>query len=370
MSTLRAVSIGTRVKPHRIDGTVHSVFADACNIEGADGEIFTLLSSRKPDQPGGIRLALPEGFAFGDRLSAGDRVSCRSGFLRVGDRRFIVDLRHAKTWSGRLPSARNDAVSPISASNWRAAADAFLSMSPTRAREKAGTGSNLRVLATIKSDSFRTERCAPLTQPSPPTRGRGPKGQRSAPGPSPTKWEREGPAQREGEGNRRPSQRPSVMIAGIARAWDFADALTRALREKDREAARGAMRSLIGCGPGLTPWGDDFVVGFLAGYECLSGDREGRRELSRLRRLCCARVAATSDISRSILLDAIAGRYGMPVHALCEAIFSPVSSRCVVGSVRVLMEIGDSSGEATCYGVLSGIAAAASSEALLATLRR
>jgi hypothetical protein len=137
------------------------------------------------------------------------------------------------------------------------------------------------------------------------------------------------------------------------------------------------MRSLIGCGPGLTPWGDDFVVGFLAGYECLSGDPVGGQDLSRVRRLCYERVGTTSDISRSILLDAIAGRYGMPVYGLCEAIFNPVSSPCVVGQVRNHMEIGESSGEASCYGILSGIAAASVSEeltshysALLATLRR
>jgi hypothetical protein len=289
MTSLCAVSTGPRVKPHRIDGTVHGVFADACNIDSAAGEIFTLLSSRKPDQPGGIRLASPPGFAFSDHLSAGDRVSCRSGLLRVHDRAFIVDLRHAEAWCARLPSAGKDLDPSIPASNWMTAADAFRSMS----RESTGSG----------SDPF-------------------------------------------------------------ARVWDFADGLTRALSEKDWEAARGAVRSLIGCGPGLTPWGDDFVVGFLAGYECLSDDRAGRQDLSQLRGLCDERIGTTSDISRSILRDALAGRYGMPVYALCEAIFSAVPSPDVVGRVRDLMEIGDSSGEATCYGILSGIAAASSSQTL------
>ncbi len=293
MRTLSAVSTGPRVKPHRIDGTVHSVFADACNIENGEGEIFTLLSSRKPDQPGGIRLASPRDFAFCDHLSAGDRVSCRSGILRVPGRAFVVDLRHAETWRARLPSARNDVDSSVLASNWRVAADAFPSMSPTLARQSTRS-----------------------------------------------------------EGN------------PFMRVWDLADALTRALSEKDWEAAGGAMRSLVGCGPGFTPWGDDFVVGFLAGYQCLSNDRAGRRDLSRLRGLCGERVGTTSDISRSILLDAIAGRYGMPVYALCEAVCSPASSPDVVGCVRTLMEIGDSSGEATCYGILSGIAAASPSQTL------
>lgn len=293
MSTLSAVSTGPRVEPDRLDGTVHSVFADACNIENAEGEIFTLLNSRKPDQPGGIRLATSREFAFSDHLSAGDRVSYRSGFLQVQDRNFVVDLRHAETWCARLPSARNDSESSILASSWGIAADAFLSMSPTRARNGVGSESN-----------------------------------------------------------------------PFARVWDFADGLTRALSEKDWEAAGSAMRSLIGCGPGLTPWGDDFVVGFLAGYQCLSNDHAGRRDLSRLRGLCRGRVGKTGDISRSILLDAIAGRYGMPVYALCGAIFKPGPGPDVVGRVHTLMEIGDSSGEATCYGILSGIAAASSSEAL------
>jgi hypothetical protein len=267
------------VKPHRIDGTIHSVFADSCNIEGADGEIFTLLSSRKPDQPGGIRLASPPNFAFSDHLRAGDHVSCRSGILQVHGRAFTVDLRHAETWCERLPGSHNDVDSSVLASNWRIAADAFRSMS----RESTVSPSN-----------------------------------------------------------------PLMFVR------DFADALTRALSEKDWETAGGALRSLIGCGPGLTPWGDDFVVGFLAGYECLSGGQD----LSRLRGLCDKRLDATSDISRSILQDAIAGRYGRPVHALCGAMFDPVPSPDVIGPVRTLMDIGDSSGEATCYGILSGIAAA------------
>ena len=242
-----------------------------------------------PDQPGGIRLATSRGFAFSDYLDAGDRVLCRSSILRVLGRAFTIDLRQAQPWHASLPSAGNDVDPSILASNWRFAADAFLSMS----RESTVSSSN-----------------------------------------------------------------------PLMRVWDLADALTRALSEKDWQAARDAMGALIGCGPGLTPWGDDFVVGFLAGYECLSGDQEGRGDLTRLRDFCNERVGATSDISRSILLDAIIGQYGMPVCALCEAIFSPVSKAGVVGPIRMLMEIGDSSGEATCYGVLSGIAAATTSEAL------
>jgi len=290
MRSFSAISIGSRVQPHRVAGTIHSVFADACNMECADGEIFTLLTARTPDQPGGIRLASPPHFSFRGHLSAGDRVSSHPGFLEVPDRAFIVDLRQAETWRRQLPVARDGSA----ASNWNAAADSFLTVS----RETDASNSSL-----------------------------------------------------------------------MMQVRDLADALSVAVSEGDWETASGAMRSLIGCGPGLTPWGDDFVVGVIAGYECLSGDAD-HRTLMRLRGLCSERVATTSDISRSILLDAIAGHYGMPVYDLCEAIIDAGSDLSVTGQIRSHMHIGASSGEANCYGILSGMAAACGDDALLSRLRR
>jgi len=278
MRNFSAISIGSRVQPHRVAGTIHSVFADACNLESAEREIFTLLTERTPDQPGGIRLASPPDFSFRDHLSAGDRVSTRPGYVEVPDRAFVIDMRRAEIWRRQLPLVSGG----VAASNWNAAADAFLSLSPERT-----------------------------------------------------------------------TRRDDAMM----RVWNLADALTQTVSAEDWDAARDAMRSLIGCGPGLTPWGDDFVVGFLAGHECLSGDTGGRT-LTRLRGLCCEYVGTTSDISRSILLDAVAGHYGVPVHDLCDAILDPESNLDVSDQVRGHLEIGASSGEANCYGILSGMAAA------------
>lgn len=281
MRRLSAISIGSRVTPLRVQGTIHSVFTDACNVENAEGEIFTFLTSRTPDQPGGIRLVTPPDFSFGDDLVAGDRVSCQPVAIEVPVRGFSIDLRHADVWSRRLPMARNG----LAASKWQAAAAAFLVIS------------------------------------------------------------------RHGV-----EARPSMMIP----PWDLAVPLTGAVSKKNWEKARGAMRMLIGCGPGLTPWGDDFVAGFIAGYECLSGSG-GEGALTRLRTLCSERVATTSDIGRSILRDAIAGLYGSPVYDLCEAILHPESSLDISRQVRSHMDIGDSSGEANAYGILSGMAAASGS---------
>lgn len=283
MHCFSAISVGSRVKPHRVTGAIHSVFVDACNLESADGGIITLLAARTPDQPGGIRLATPPDFSFRRHLSASDRVSCRPGFVEVPDRAFIVDLRHAASCRRQLPAARIG----VTVSNWEAATDAFLSMS----------------------------------------RGSVPE--------------------------------PSNSATGV---WDLADALTRAVADGDWQTARGTMRALIGRGPGLTPWGDDFVSGFLAGYECFAADQGIGRALTRLRGLCRDRVGATTDISRSILLDATAGLYGAPVYDLCETIVDPGSHLRVAEQVRSYVNIGDSSGEAGCYGILSGISAASGRE--------
>ena len=97
--------------------------------------------------------------------------------------------------------------------------------------------------------------------------------------------------------------------------------LARATRHlRVHEAAR-AVEGLIGCGPGLTPSGDDLIVGFLAGLWSTAGDDPARRTF---RRALCAAVAAaaraTGDISRAYLTHASRGRFAEPLATLAARI--------------------------------------------------
>jgi hypothetical protein len=134
--------------------------------------------------------------------------------------------------------------------------------------------------------------------------------------------------------------------------------LARATRHlRVHEAAR-AIEALIGCGPGLTPSGDDVIVGFLAGLWSAASDDPARHAL---RSALCAAVAAaahgTGDISRVYLAQATRGRFAEPLATLAARI----GAGAPVGEIERLsaaaLRVGHSSGGAGVLGLLLGLAA-------------
>ena len=101
----RAESIGDAV-PLRVSGTVHSVFAHACNIETASGDLVTLLASTQGNGPRGIKLAHAAALLYA-RLSAGQEVLIGQAQLRVPAAAVAIDFAGARVWSGEIA-----AVSP------------------------------------------------------------------------------------------------------------------------------------------------------------------------------------------------------------------------------------------------------------------
>ena len=79
---LDALSAGTEAARGRFNGTVHSVFDNACNVALDDGRLLALLAPRIANVPHGVRIDMPPGFAFASRLIAGRRVGCRADRLR------------------------------------------------------------------------------------------------------------------------------------------------------------------------------------------------------------------------------------------------------------------------------------------------
>jgi uncharacterized protein DUF2877 len=134
--------------------------------------------------------------------------------------------------------------------------------------------------------------------------------------------------------------------------------LARATRELRVHEAGLAVERLIGCGPGLTPSGDDLIVGFLAGLWSAAGDDPAKRTF---RQALCAAVAGaagrTGDISRAYLTHATRGRFAEPLATLVAEIGdgAPVGEieRVTAGALRV----GHSSGGDGVLGLLLGLAA-------------
>jgi Protein of unknown function (DUF2877) len=134
--------------------------------------------------------------------------------------------------------------------------------------------------------------------------------------------------------------------------------LARAARHlRVHEAAR-AVEGLIGCGPGLTPSGDDLIVGFLAGLWSTGGDDPARHTF---RRALCAAVAAaagsTGDISRVYLTHATRGRFAEPLATLATRIGDGAPVGEIERLTAAALRVGHSSGRDGVLGLLLGLAA-------------
>lgn len=120
-------------------------------------------------------------------------------------------------------------------------------------------------------------------------------------------------------------------------------ACTSALKRRDYEAAAGELSGLIGLGIGLTPSGDDFLCGVLAGL-LLSGRRDDPL-FSALRIKIRENLSGTNDISRAFLQCALDYHFSRSIKELPTA--------ATAGDIcRSFGEIGHSSGMDTLCGVL------------------
>jgi Protein of unknown function (DUF2877) len=289
---LAALSAGAQAARGRFNGTVHSVFGQACNIRLDDGRMLTLLAPHLGNVPHGVRIDAPAGFAFSRHLAVGEQVGCRADLLRVVGG-LSVDLGSAHAWRGELPSANVELGMPAVAQAWRAAWRAL-----RRGRPRAD-----------HADATTLSRAL---------------------------------------------DRQGVRLARAARAL-----------ESD-EAAR-TLERLIGCGPGLTPSGDDLVTGFLAGLFSTTGDDSARRAFLEAFCLTVATAAAsTADISRAYLAHAVEGRFAEPLVTLAHHLGAGADRDAIDSITTAALRVGHTSGGASVFGLLLGLATWAPDAALRA----
>jgi hypothetical protein len=132
------------------------------------------------------------------------------------------------------------------------------------------------------------------------------------------------------------------------------------------------MSSLVGTGPGLTPSGDDMLVGHLCGLHALKGvefmqisnQRFARRRPSEilrdLRKDLPTQLANTTSLSASILSDALEGSFNKPLTEFCRALIcyssdnkiNTCSIATLESSLNNLLSIGATSGRDACHGLL------------------
>jgi hypothetical protein len=117
-------------------------------------------------------------------------------------------------------------------------------------------------------------------------------------------------------------------------------------------------RALIGLGAGLTPSGDDLLVGYLAGLWCsVSGMSERAQFVSSLGKAIIQLSQQTTDISRAYLFHASQGGVSSRLADLAEAICHGENSDRLVAITESAMQVGHTSGMDAVSGLLFGLVA-------------
>jgi hypothetical protein len=109
---------------------------------------------------------------------------------------------------------------------------------------------------------------------------------------------------------------------------------------------------LVGLGSGLTPSGDDFLVGALAVLDALA-ERRAHAALARM--IFDLPPGLTSALSECLLKAAAAGYVGEDLHCAVSAVISGMPSRAIAAIGR----IGHSSGWDSMAGILTALRAVA-----------
>jgi hypothetical protein len=276
------------------DATVHSVFRSAVNLRpNNSSRLLTLLTSDQPDLPQGIRLDASNDFSF-DGLPTSGLAHCRDGLLRFDNFPLTIQLTGARRWKCDLSALEVDPAKPTVRAALSLVWDAL------NQRQK------FLEAEIVADDLFR-----PAT----------------------------------------------ATKTAIARKMGEA---TRYLMDSTRQyklTDPSAIKSLIGLGPGLTPSGDDLLVGYLAGLWCtVRGRSDLAQFLASLGKTIVRHSRQTNDISRTYLYHAAHGQVSSHLADLTGAISREENPKRLLESAEAAMQPGHSSGMDAVTGLLIGMA--------------
>jgi len=295
---LHALSAGVEAPTMCFSGVIHSIFHHACNVSLESKALLTLVSSEQGNLSQGIRLGTPPKFTFLDQLRVGQPVACRGGILRISGSELSVDLRTARLWHIDLKGMRVDLRQCDTAQAW---AVAWLELE----NHRRGNGISAMIAA------LPEPRQNPVTSPE--------------------------------------------IMALVERAVHTVSALIEVTRTLQVDGAITAIRPLIGLGPGLTPSGDDFIVGYLAGLWSTAGSESSRvRFLSSLGAWLSQAAAGTNAISRTYIQSAINGNVSEPMATLAQRVGHPKNMDRVQEAARTALQVGNTSGADGVLGLLLG----------------
>ena len=237
---------------------VQSVYRSVVNITTADG-LLTVASPEGGGLPNGILADLgPDWRAIG--LQRGMVVTAGDSAIRVPDAGLEIRFDAAPRWSPRFASSATAAH--VASARWRRRAAATRTIAQARA-SAAGFGALLS----------------------------------------------------RGSSGRSPQGYVEVARPVVAR-------LILALEAGDRDGAAAVAARLIGLGPGLTPSGDDVLVGIEAALHALAQPSAGFLALA-----LGDVEARTTDLAATLLRHAAAGEFAERLHTLLAALLGSDDER-------------------------------------------
>ena len=153
----------------------------------------------------------------------------------------------------------------------------------------------------------------------------------------------------------------AVELGSSRRAWpgsaDLARDLTRALQCHGPQACQPlseAVRCSLGCGPGLTPAGDDVLVGLLAVLGNGIAGATGARTVARLTDALAPWLHTTTELSRHLIAQAARGLPGRALHDLGQALVEGAAPDALDHALATVMATGATSGADACVGLAAG----------------
>jgi len=154
---------------------------------------------------------------------------------------------------------------------------------------------------------------------------------------------------------RRPQQHTSVIDREGAAA---ASALRDACGSLDVERAARQIERLVGWGEGLTPAGDDFLIGLLAGLDAfVQGEPQRLQFRAALAGVISALTPRTTPIAAHYLRLAVGGHCTEPLLRLRRALLCEDNDAVVEAALRNALAVGATSGADTVSGLSAGLRA-------------
>jgi hypothetical protein len=144
--------------------------------------------------------------------------------------------------------------------------------------------------------------------------------------------------------------RPASALSG----WIAATLpqLSRATQRLEHQPALLLLSKLVGLGPGLTPAGDDFIIGWLAGVMLLAGTPAEIEFLNVVSSGLRCLSGSTTPISRAHLQDATAGEFSELLSDVCFALASGAPEAKLAESLSRQLAVGATSGADAAAGLM------------------